>query len=201
MPEQRKTASEDVNMQELRRLRQCEELPRMGAARHQVVARALGRGAGKDGRLDVQEALAVEKIAHRRSDARAQHQPLLHLGAPQVHVAVLQAHVLADVGVLGELGRGGGAIATAEGDFAFVVDTDVQAGDIVRAARGADKALISEVSVFDVFVGPSLGEGRKSIAIDVTLQPRDKTLTDEEIDSVAQAIVAAVTKKTGGTLR
>jgi phenylalanyl-tRNA synthetase beta chain len=86
-------------------------------------------------------------------------------------------------------------------DFAFVVDTGVQAGDIVRAARGADKALISEVSVFDVFVGPSLGEGRKSIAIEVTLQPRDKTLTDEEIDAVAQAIVAAVTKKTGGTLR
>ncbi|WP_436642272.1 phenylalanine--tRNA ligase subunit beta [Microbaculum sp. FT89] len=86
-------------------------------------------------------------------------------------------------------------------DFAFVVDSDVKAGAIVRAARGADKALITGVSVFDVFTGASLGEGRKSVAIEVTLQPRDKTLTDEEIDSVGKAIVAAVEKATGATLR
>ena len=86
-------------------------------------------------------------------------------------------------------------------DFAFVVDANVRAGDIVRAARGADKTLITAVSVFDVFTGASLGEGRKSVAIEVTLQPRDKTLTDEEIDSVGKAIVAAVEKATGATLR
>ncbi len=86
-------------------------------------------------------------------------------------------------------------------DFAFIVADEVRAQNIVRAARGADKALIADVSVFDVFEGASLGEGRKSVAIEVTLQPRDKTLTDEEIDAAAQRIVAAVAKATGGTLR
>ncbi len=86
-------------------------------------------------------------------------------------------------------------------DFAFVVAADVKAGDIVRAARGADKALIADVSVFDVFTGVSLGDGRKSIAVEITLQPRDKTLTDEEIEAVGKAIVAAVAKATGGSLR
>jgi len=86
-------------------------------------------------------------------------------------------------------------------DFAFVVDEAVRAGDILRAAKGADKALIADVSVFDVFEGASLGEGRKSVAIEVTLQPREQTLTDEEIDAVAKKVVAAVEKATGGTLR
>jgi phenylalanyl-tRNA synthetase beta chain len=86
-------------------------------------------------------------------------------------------------------------------DFAFIVDEDVQAQDILRAARGADKTLISDVSVFDVFAGANLGGGRKSVAIEVTLQPRERTLTDEEIDAVGQRIVAAVQKATGGTLR
>jgi phenylalanyl-tRNA synthetase beta chain len=86
-------------------------------------------------------------------------------------------------------------------DFAFIVDEDVQAQDILRAARGADKTLISDVSVFDVFAGANLGGGRKSVAIEVTLQPRESTLTDEEIDAVGQRIVAAVQKATGGTLR
>jgi len=86
-------------------------------------------------------------------------------------------------------------------DFAFLVDADVRAGDIVRAARGANKKLISDVAVFDVFAGESVGAGRKSVAIEVTLQPRDKTLTDEDIESVSQAVIAAVGKSTGGTLR
>ena len=72
---------------------------------------------------------------------------------------------------------------------------------LVRAARSADKALITHVAVFDQFEGEALGEGRKSIAISVTLQPTERTLTEAEIESVAAKIVAAVNKATGGTLR
>ena len=86
-------------------------------------------------------------------------------------------------------------------DFAFVVDGDVSAGDVVRAAGSADRALIANVNVFDVFTGQGVPDGKKSLAIEVTLQPRDKTLTDAEIDAVAEKVVAAVTKATGGTLR
>ncbi|KKB76130.1 phenylalanyl-tRNA synthetase subunit beta [Devosia limi DSM 17137] len=86
-------------------------------------------------------------------------------------------------------------------DFAFVVDKAVTAGAILRAARGADKALIRDVNVFDVFEGAHVGEGKKSVAIEVTLQPMEKTLTDEEIDKVSAAIVGAVTKASGGVLR
>ena len=86
-------------------------------------------------------------------------------------------------------------------DFAFIVGADVPAGDVVKAAAGADKALISEVNVFDVFEGESLGAGKKSLAIEVTLQPKDKTLTDAEIEAVAAKVVAEVKKATGGELR
>ncbi|MEG6508278.1 phenylalanine--tRNA ligase subunit beta [Methyloligella sp. 2.7D] len=86
-------------------------------------------------------------------------------------------------------------------DFAFLVDADVPAGDLLRAARGADKALISNVGLFDVFTGKGVPEGKKSLAIEVTLQPIEKTLTDKEIDAVAEKIVAAVVKATGGELR
>ena len=86
-------------------------------------------------------------------------------------------------------------------DFAFVVDKSVTAGAILKAARGADKALITDVSVFDVFEGAHVGEGKKSVAIAVTLQPTGKTLTDEEIDKVSAGIVAAVVKQSGGVLR
>jgi phenylalanyl-tRNA synthetase beta chain len=86
-------------------------------------------------------------------------------------------------------------------DFAFIVDRSVKAGDIVRAAQGVDKKLISGVTVFDVYEGKGIDDGKKSIAIAVTIQPREKTLTDQEIDAVAAKIVAEVTKKTGGTLR
>jgi phenylalanyl-tRNA synthetase beta chain len=72
---------------------------------------------------------------------------------------------------------------------------------VIRAALGADRALITEVSVFDVFTGQGVPEGKKSLAIEVTLQPREKTLTDAEIEAVAANIVAAVTKATGGELR
>ncbi|MEM8632484.1 MAG: phenylalanine--tRNA ligase subunit beta [Pseudomonadota bacterium] len=88
-----------------------------------------------------------------------------------------------------------------ERDFAFVVDADVEALTLVNAAQGADKALIEEVRVFDEFVGGSLGEGKKSLAIAVRMQPREKTLTDEEIEAVGDRVVEKVTKATGGTLR
>jgi len=86
-------------------------------------------------------------------------------------------------------------------DFAFILDEDVAAAVVVNAALGADKSLISGVGVFDLFSGGNLGEGKKSLAITVTLQPRDKTLTDAEIDDVAGKIVQAVEKATGGALR
>ena len=88
-----------------------------------------------------------------------------------------------------------------ERDFAFVVDANVEALTLVNAAQGADKALIDEVRVFDEFIGGSLGEGKKSLAITVRLQPTDKTLKEKDIEAVAAKIVEKVTKATGGTLR
>ena len=90
-------------------------------------------------------------------------------------------------------------------DFAFVVDSSVEARTAVNAALGADKALIESVKVFDQFIGEKaeaqMGAGRKSLALTVRLQPRDKTLTDAEIDATAARIVDKVSKATGGTLR
>jgi phenylalanyl-tRNA synthetase beta chain len=86
-------------------------------------------------------------------------------------------------------------------DFAFIVDRAVKAGDMVRAAQGVDKKLITDVTVFDVYEGKGIDAGKKSIAIAVTMQPRDKTMTDEEIDAVGSKIVAEIAKKTGGALR
>jgi phenylalanyl-tRNA synthetase beta chain len=86
-------------------------------------------------------------------------------------------------------------------DFAFLVDRTVTADAIVRAAEGADKNLVAAVDVFDLYEGKGIEPGKKSIAIAVTLQPREKTLTDAEIDAVAAKIVAEVTKRTGATLR
>lgn len=86
-------------------------------------------------------------------------------------------------------------------DFAFVVEEKVAAADLVRAAYGAEKGLISDVSLFDVYRGKGVDEGKKSLAIEVTLQPREKTLGDADIDAVSKKIVAAVAKATGGSLR
>jgi len=88
-----------------------------------------------------------------------------------------------------------------ERDFAFVVDRTVKAADILRAAQSVDRKLVSNVTVFDVYEGKGIEPGKKSIAIAVTLQPRDKTMTDQEIDAVAAKIVAEVGKRTGGVLR
>lgn len=88
-----------------------------------------------------------------------------------------------------------------ERDFAFVVGAQVEAQVLVQAARGADKALISDVRVFDAFVGGSLGEGQKSLALTVRMQPTDATLTEAEIAAVCAKVVEKVEKASGGTLR
>lgn len=86
-------------------------------------------------------------------------------------------------------------------DFAFVVDRAKAAADLVRAAQGADKALIESVRVFDVYEGAGVPEGAKSVAIEVTVQPRERTLTEAEIEALSAKVVGAVEKATGGRLR
>ncbi|WP_343313117.1 phenylalanine--tRNA ligase subunit beta [Brucella sp. BE17] len=86
-------------------------------------------------------------------------------------------------------------------DYAFVVDDSVEAGNVVRAVSSADKKLIASVQVFDIFTGASLGEGKKSVAVEVLIQPQDRTLTDEDLDALSSKIIASVLKQTGGTLR
>jgi phenylalanyl-tRNA synthetase beta chain len=92
-----------------------------------------------------------------------------------------------------------------ERDFAFVVDKGVEALTAVNAAAGVDKVLIESVRVFDQFSGEKaeaqMGAGRKSIALTVRLQPRERTLTEAEIEAVSARIVDKVSKATGGTLR
>jgi phenylalanyl-tRNA synthetase beta chain len=86
-------------------------------------------------------------------------------------------------------------------DFAFVVGKEIEAGTLTRAALAADKKLINGVNVFDVFEGASLGADKKSIAIEVSIQPVEKTLTDEDFEALARRIVDNVQKQTGGVLR
>jgi phenylalanyl-tRNA synthetase beta chain len=93
------------------------------------------------------------------------------------------------------------AFQPVERDFAFVVPRAVKAADIVRTAQSVDRKLITNVGVFDIYEGKGIDPDKKSVAIAVTLQPREKTMTDEEIDAVGKKIVAEVTKRTGGTLR
>jgi len=92
-----------------------------------------------------------------------------------------------------------------ERDFAFIVGDRVEAADLLKAARAADKALIAEARVFDVFDGPKaaaqFGEGQKSVALTVRLEPAKATLTEAEIDAVAEKVIAGVEKATGGKLR
>jgi phenylalanyl-tRNA synthetase beta chain len=86
-------------------------------------------------------------------------------------------------------------------DFAFVVDDEVPAETLLTAVRAADKALIREVSLFDVYTGPGLDDGRKSLAVAVRLQAQDHTLSEAEIEAAAKKIVAAASKATGAVLR
>ena len=85
-------------------------------------------------------------------------------------------------------------------DFAFLLPEGRPAGDLVRAVAGADKALIEEARVFDVYRGPGLPEGSKSVAVEVRVQPRDKTLSEAEIEALSTKVVAAAAKA-GATLR
>ena len=93
------------------------------------------------------------------------------------------------------------AFQPVERDFAFIVDWEIDAEKLVRAARNADKILITAVRVFDVYSGKGVPGGKKSLAITVTLQPMERTLTDVEIEAVSAKIVAAVAKATGAVLR
>lgn len=93
------------------------------------------------------------------------------------------------------------AFQPVERDFAFVMDEDVPAEKAVRAAKAADRQLVQAVQVFDVYRGSGLPEGSKSVALAVTLQPRDKTLTEADLEVISAKIVQQVTKATGGTLR
>jgi len=86
-------------------------------------------------------------------------------------------------------------------DFAFLVDADVPADKLLRAVSAAERTLVSEVVLFDRYAGERLPEGKVSLALQVTLQPREKTLTDAEIEAVAAKIVAAAAKAVGATLR
>ena len=86
-------------------------------------------------------------------------------------------------------------------DFAFVVGAGVAAADLVRAVQGADKALIDRVWVFDVYTGEGVPEGAKSLALEVTLQPVDHTLTELEIEALSSRIIAAAEKAVGAKLR
>ncbi|NVK19722.1 MAG: phenylalanine--tRNA ligase subunit beta [Methylocystaceae bacterium] len=88
-----------------------------------------------------------------------------------------------------------------ERDFAFVVDSDVPAAKIIQSAKTADKKLITDAAVFDVYEGDNMEEGKKSVAITITLQPTKDTLTDDEIQAVSDKVVASVAKNTGGELR
>lgn len=88
-----------------------------------------------------------------------------------------------------------------ERDFAFVVDRDVESLALINAAAAADKQLISDIRIFDEFIDDSLGDGKKSLALTVRLQPVDKTLKDSEIEAVSAKIVEKITQATGGILR
>jgi phenylalanyl-tRNA synthetase beta chain len=86
-------------------------------------------------------------------------------------------------------------------DFAFLVGSDVAAEILLRAAKGAERNFISGVTLFDTYQGKGVPEGQKSLAIAVTLQPSEKSFSDTEIEAISAAIIAAVVKATGGTLR
>jgi phenylalanyl-tRNA synthetase beta chain len=86
-------------------------------------------------------------------------------------------------------------------DFAFVVDSAVEAEKLVKAIRLVDRALIDDVTVFDLYEGEHVGQGKKSLALEVRIQPRDKTLNDAEIEALSAKIIAAAQKATGAVLR
>ena len=86
-------------------------------------------------------------------------------------------------------------------DFAFIVDEDVLAGDLLRAAQAADKALITDASIFDIYQGKGVEDGKKSVALSITLQPKNESLTDKDLETLSEKVVSLVLEKTGGVLR
>jgi phenylalanyl-tRNA synthetase beta chain len=92
------------------------------------------------------------------------------------------------------------ALQAVRRDFAFLVPAELAAESLIRAVKGADKATITAVRLFDVFTGAGVEEGQKSLALEVTLQPGEKSFTDEELKAVADKVVAAAAKL-GGVLR
>ena len=86
-------------------------------------------------------------------------------------------------------------------DFAFLVDDTIDAKDIVKSAMAADKKMISDAFIFDVYKGKGVEEGKKSVALNITIQPREDSLKDDEIEAIMKAVIDLVEKKTGGVLR
>jgi phenylalanyl-tRNA synthetase beta chain len=86
-------------------------------------------------------------------------------------------------------------------DFAFIVDGGVSADSVLRAAKAAERALITGVTLFDLYEGNRMADGKKSLGVEVMFQPRERTLTDPEIEAACQKVIAAVAKATGATLR
>lgn len=92
-------------------------------------------------------------------------------------------------------------LQTVERDFAFLLDNDKPVADLVRAVRGADKAFITDVAVFDVYAGRGVPEGQRSIAISVLLTPKAETFADKDIDQISDKVIAAAEKAVGAVLR
>lgn len=86
-------------------------------------------------------------------------------------------------------------------DFAFLVDEDVKALDLIRTAQAADKALITDAQIFDIYTGKSVEDGKKSVALSITIQPKGESLTDKDLDALMQKVIDIVEKKVGGVLR
>ena len=86
-------------------------------------------------------------------------------------------------------------------DFAFVIDEKYSSGEIISLVKKIDKELIKDVRIFDVYQGDNIASGKKSIAFNVTLEPKDKTLSDNEIEEVSKKIISTVQETTGATLR
>jgi len=86
-------------------------------------------------------------------------------------------------------------------DFAFVIDEKYSSGEIISLVKKIDKELIKTVKIFDVYQGDNIGDGKKSIAFNVTLEPKDKTLSDKDIDQISKKIISTVQESTGAILR
>ena len=86
-------------------------------------------------------------------------------------------------------------------DFAFVIDEKYSSGEIIALVKKIDKQLIKTVKIFDVYQGDNIDTGKKSIAFSVTLEPKDKTLSDKDIDQISKKIISSVQKSTGAILR